>query len=193
MRHSKVKEFYSQMRKIYPGQSWWFPTLLVWQGDPTWDVFCKKRWRRLWGAFSFNGTMALQVVQGCQTVAGYVEMLQWASLLTEGSYLCGNDFQQDNTAVHNGHLTKDFQKNNVARLDYPAGSPNLNPIENVWGWMAVPDLGCLREAMFPPASWKHWHQACLNKIFVRSTRMVGLLSSEFFFDTFSSVFFVVWT
>uniref|UniRef100_A0A3P9Q7Z6 Uncharacterized protein n=1 Tax=Poecilia reticulata TaxID=8081 RepID=A0A3P9Q7Z6_POERE len=30
----------------------------------------------IWGAFSFNGTMELQVVQGRQTAAGYVEMLQ---------------------------------------------------------------------------------------------------------------------
>uniref|UniRef100_A0A3Q3A160 Uncharacterized protein n=1 Tax=Kryptolebias marmoratus TaxID=37003 RepID=A0A3Q3A160_KRYMA len=29
----------------------------------------------IWGAFSFNGTMELQVVQGRQTAAGYVEML----------------------------------------------------------------------------------------------------------------------
>uniref|UniRef100_A0A3P9QHW3 Uncharacterized protein n=1 Tax=Poecilia reticulata TaxID=8081 RepID=A0A3P9QHW3_POERE len=30
----------------------------------------------IWGTFSFNGTMELQVVQGRQTAAGYVEMLQ---------------------------------------------------------------------------------------------------------------------
>uniref|UniRef100_A0A3B3Y4K4 Uncharacterized protein n=1 Tax=Poecilia mexicana TaxID=48701 RepID=A0A3B3Y4K4_9TELE len=29
----------------------------------------------IWGAFSFNGTMELQVVQGRQTAAGYVEIL----------------------------------------------------------------------------------------------------------------------
>uniref|UniRef100_A0A3Q3A0V8 Uncharacterized protein n=1 Tax=Kryptolebias marmoratus TaxID=37003 RepID=A0A3Q3A0V8_KRYMA len=39
----------------------------------------------IWGAFSFNGTMELQVVQGRQTAAGYVEMLQWASLMTEAN------------------------------------------------------------------------------------------------------------
>uniref|UniRef100_A0A3Q3B4N6 Tc1-like transposase DDE domain-containing protein n=1 Tax=Kryptolebias marmoratus TaxID=37003 RepID=A0A3Q3B4N6_KRYMA len=63
----------------------------------------------IWGAFSFNGTMELQVVQGRQTAAGYVEMLQWASLMTEGPRLCGNDwvFQQDNAAVHNARLTKE--------------------------------------------------------------------------------------
>uniref|UniRef100_A0A8C2J7U8 Tc1-like transposase DDE domain-containing protein n=1 Tax=Cyprinus carpio TaxID=7962 RepID=A0A8C2J7U8_CYPCA len=93
----------------------------------------------IWGAFSFNGIMELQVVQGRQTVTGYVDLLQQASLLTEGPRLCGNDwvFQQDNAALHNALLTKDFfQENNVALLDHPACSPDLNPIENIWGWMA---------------------------------------------------------
>ncbi|RXN06888.1 Transposable element Tc3 transposase [Labeo rohita] len=86
----------------------------------------------IWGAFSFSGKMELQVVQGRQTATGYVDMLQWASFLTEGPRLCGNDwvFQQDNAAVHNAHLTKE---NNVPLLDHPACSPDLNPIENVWG------------------------------------------------------------
>uniref|UniRef100_A0A3Q3BNS7 Uncharacterized protein n=1 Tax=Kryptolebias marmoratus TaxID=37003 RepID=A0A3Q3BNS7_KRYMA len=34
----------------------------------------------IWGAFSFNGTMELQVVQGRQTAAGYVEMLSAETL-----------------------------------------------------------------------------------------------------------------
>uniref|UniRef100_A0A3Q2CY20 Transposase IS30-like HTH domain-containing protein n=1 Tax=Cyprinodon variegatus TaxID=28743 RepID=A0A3Q2CY20_CYPVA len=63
----------------------------------------------IWGAFSFNGTMELQVVQGHQTADGYVEMLQRASLMTEGPRLCGKDwvFQQGNVAVHNARLTKE--------------------------------------------------------------------------------------
>ena len=63
----------------------------------------------IWGAFVFNGTMKLQVVQGCQTATGYVEMLHRASLMTEGPRLCGNDwvFQQDNAAVHNGLLPEE--------------------------------------------------------------------------------------
>uniref|UniRef100_A0A3P9Q560 Tc1-like transposase DDE domain-containing protein n=1 Tax=Poecilia reticulata TaxID=8081 RepID=A0A3P9Q560_POERE len=90
----------------------------------------------IWGAFSFNGTMDLQVVQGRQTAAGYVEMLQRASLMTEGPRLCDNDwvFQQDHAAVHNARLTKEFfQENNITLLDHPASSPDLNPIANIWG------------------------------------------------------------
>lgn len=57
------------------------------------------------GAFSFNSTLELQVVQVHQTAAGYVEMLQWASVITEGPRLCGVVFQQDNAAFHIAHLT----------------------------------------------------------------------------------------
>ncbi|KAL0148725.1 hypothetical protein M9458_055903, partial [Cirrhinus mrigala] len=72
----------------------------------------------IWGVLSFNGKMELQVVQGRQTAIAYVDMLQWASLLTGGPRLCGNDwvFQQDNAAVHNAYLTKE---NDVALLDLP--------------------------------------------------------------------------
>uniref|UniRef100_A0A3P9PTX8 Tc1-like transposase DDE domain-containing protein n=1 Tax=Poecilia reticulata TaxID=8081 RepID=A0A3P9PTX8_POERE len=91
----------------------------------------------IWGAFSFNGTMELQVVQGHQTAAGYVEMLQRASLMTEGPRLCGNDwvFQQDNAAVHYAYLTMEFlQENNIALLDHPKCDKNaflcLIPIQD---------------------------------------------------------------
>ena len=45
-------------------------------------------------------------------------------------------FQHDNAPIHTSKCTKTWMEdNNVAILDWPARSPNLNPIENVWGSM----------------------------------------------------------
>uniref|UniRef100_A0A3B4H8A6 Tc1-like transposase DDE domain-containing protein n=1 Tax=Pundamilia nyererei TaxID=303518 RepID=A0A3B4H8A6_9CICH len=77
----------------------------------------------VWGAFSFSGTTELQKVQGRQTAADYVQMLQRALLMTEGPRLCGNDwvFQQDNATVHNARRAREFfQENNITLLDHPA-------------------------------------------------------------------------
>lgn len=83
----------------------------------------------------------------------------------------------------NNPLIKDFfQENKVTLLYYP----DLNPIENVWGWKArevyksgrrFQSVDALREApygaTFPKAAWKHSHQACLNKCLKLSTTLVG--------------------
>uniref|UniRef100_A0A3Q2EF15 Tc1-like transposase DDE domain-containing protein n=1 Tax=Cyprinodon variegatus TaxID=28743 RepID=A0A3Q2EF15_CYPVA len=67
-------------------------------------------------------------------------------------------FADDNAAVHTARLTKEFfQENNIPLLDHPACSPDLNPIENIWGWMArevfknghqFQTVDALREAIF---------------------------------------------
>jgi hypothetical protein len=49
----------------------------------------------------------------------------------------GAIFQQDNAAIHTSRLTKAwFSERNMTVLDWPAKSPDLNPIENMWGVLA---------------------------------------------------------
>uniref|UniRef100_A0A3Q3C6F3 Secreted protein n=1 Tax=Haplochromis burtoni TaxID=8153 RepID=A0A3Q3C6F3_HAPBU len=68
----------------------------------------------------------------CATVEGI------ECLMTQGPRLCGNDwvFQQINAILHNACRRRDFfQENKITLLDYTVCSPDLNPTENLWGWM----------------------------------------------------------
>jgi len=90
----------------------------------------------VWGAMSSSGTIALQVVKGRMNASGYVNMLQNASLKDEGIRLCGVNwvYQQDNAPIHTARSTrKFFEDEGISVLPWPACSPDLNVIENLWG------------------------------------------------------------
>ena len=92
----------------------------------------------VWGPFSSSGFTPLVRLEGRFNSAAYVEMLQNHLIPALHSLLPdGGKFQQDNAPIHTAAATRRFfQTNNITTIDWPAFSPDMNPIENVWGRMA---------------------------------------------------------
>ncbi len=89
----------------------------------------------VWGCISAYGMGSLHVLEGTMNAERYIKVLEQHMLPSRRCLFQGRPcvFQQDNAKPHSAAITTAWLRSRRVRvLNWPACSPDLSPIENIW-------------------------------------------------------------
>lgn len=93
----------------------------------------------VWGYISILGVGKLHRVEGTVNTKEYIKILEDAfldSISAQGLSINNYIFVQDNAPAHTSKETKKWlSEQNFKVLEWPPNSPDMNIIENVWGYL----------------------------------------------------------
>ncbi len=88
------------------------------------------------GCISARGALKLEIFEQNLDSEAYLRILRRKIPEIQRLYPDGWQWQQDGSGVHRAEIVKKFIDEKMPKkMDWPAYSPDISPIENIWGWI----------------------------------------------------------
>ena len=89
-----------------------------------------------WGGITARGALRLEIFEKNLEAKGYLKIIKRKKVEMDQLYPDGWVFQHDGSGVHRADIVKRYLDTfEEEPLSWPGYSPDLSPIENIWGWL----------------------------------------------------------